>query len=162
VPEQAAHVVALREALAAHQPTRFEGRVGEQEAVGGDEVDARVMRPAHQQRLQHARDRALPHRDAAREPDDVRDARVQVPEERLRRREQLSARVDAQAQQPAQRQVRSLHLVERDRLVAATQRFEFGGRQRELRAGAQARPFFAREVDVGGDVARVVLGHAIT
>ena len=82
--QQRAHVVAVGKALAAHQAARFERGVREQEPVGGDEVDARMVGPAHEQRLQDARDRALADRDTAREADHVRHARVQLAEERLR------------------------------------------------------------------------------
>ena len=122
--QQPAHVVALGEPLAAHQAARFELRVRIQEPVGGDEVDARVVGPAHQQRLQDARDRALADRDAAREPDDVRRVRVELTEERLGHR--LAARGSPRtggsaAARAAGRRLRPPR-ARRDRCGRATQR----------------------------------------
>ena len=45
---------------------------GPEEPVGGDELDVRVVGPAGEQRLEHARRRALADRDAAPEADDER------------------------------------------------------------------------------------------
>ena len=73
--QQAAGVVALREALAVHHAAFVEHLVGIQEAVGGDEVDLRMVGPAGQQRLQDAGERALADGDAAGDPDDVRHLR---------------------------------------------------------------------------------------
>ena len=136
---QRAHVVALGESLAAHQPARFEHRVREQEAVGGDEVDARVIGPAAEQRLQHARDRALARRDAARDADHVRHLRVQVAEERLGDDVQVTGRREAQVQQPRQRQVDVFDLAQLDRLVEPAQRVEVGLGERERRRRRAAR-----------------------
>ena len=71
-PHEPAHVVALGKALAGHQSARFERRVGEEESVRRHEVDARVVGPTCEQRLQHPGDRALAGGDAARDADDVR------------------------------------------------------------------------------------------
>ena len=98
--QQPAHVVALGEPLAAHQAARFELGVRVQEPVGGDEVDARMVGPAHQQRLEDARDRALADGDAAREADDVRHVRVQLAEERLGHGVELTGRREPEVQQP--------------------------------------------------------------
>ncbi len=58
-------VVAVGKAFAMHQAARFEFAVGQQESVGRDQGDARVIGPARQQRGQHARKGAFADRDAA-------------------------------------------------------------------------------------------------
>ena len=111
-----------------------------------------MIGPAHQQRLQHARDRALADGDAARDPDDVRHARVQVAEERLGHGVEVTGRREPQVQQPRQRQVDVFDLLERDRLVPAAQEEEVRFVERERRRRAQSTPLLAGEVDVRGDV----------
>ena len=147
-PEQRAHVVALGEALAAHQPARLEHRVGEQEAVGGHEVDARVLGPAAEHRLQQARNRALPGRDAAADTDHVRHACVQMAEERLGDDAQVASRREAQVQQPREREVNLFDLAHLERFAAATQRLDVGLAERQRRRRAQCAPLRAIEVDV--------------
>ena len=117
--QQPLRVVALREPLALHQPALQQDGVGEQEAVRGHEVDLRVIGPPRQQRLQDAGERALADRHAAGDADDVRDARRHGSEERRRHPGQVLRRVDAEVEQPRQRQVDRLDLLEVDAHVDA-------------------------------------------
>ncbi len=159
--QQCTHIEAVGKALTAHQATRFEGGVREQESVGGDEIDARMVGPARQQCLQDPRDRALADRDTAREADHERDARMQLAEERPGDGVQFALRRVAEVQQARQRQVHLFDFGQRDRLVGASQRFEIGFGQREGRRGPQTTPLVAGEVDVRGDdgfVFRLVRG----
>ena len=109
-----AHVVALRKALALHQPAGLRGPRSEQEAVGGDQIDPRVVRPARQERLQQPRGRALPDRDAAGDADDVWRPGLRGAKELRGRRVQLLRRRDVQVQQARQRQVDLDDLLHRD------------------------------------------------
>ncbi len=68
--QQASRVEAVREPLAVHNLPALELGVGPQEAVGGDLVDARMIRPPRQQCLQHAGRGALAHRHRAADADD--------------------------------------------------------------------------------------------
>ena len=70
--QQGPLVVGLGEALAVQDPAPLQLGVRQQEAVGRDEVDPRVVRPAGEQLAQHARRGALADRDAAGDPDDER------------------------------------------------------------------------------------------
>jgi hypothetical protein len=90
------------------------GRV--QEAVRGDEVDARRVRPAREQLAQHARRRALAHGDAAREPDQERHLVLLVAEEGAGRAIEPLDRRDVQVEQAGEREVHLLDLAERDAL----------------------------------------------
>ena len=98
--QQALGVVALGEALALHQPARLEHLVRVQEAVGGDQVDLRVVGPAGEQRLQDAGERALADGDAAGDADDVGHPRCDRAEERRRHPGEVLGRVDVEVEQP--------------------------------------------------------------
>jgi hypothetical protein len=108
-PHQPAAIVALRKTFAVHEvsPRQFGVRV--EEAVGGDEVDAGMVLPPRQQRLQHAGRRGLADGDAARHPDDERHRAVgillRLAEEFGGGREQSLARGHLQMDEPGQRQI---------------------------------------------------------
>jgi hypothetical protein len=119
-----------------------------QKAVGRHEVDLRVVRPAREELSHDSRRRALADRDAARQPDDVRDLRHLRAEEGRRRPVQALARVDVQVQQSRERKVDVGNLVERDALVEATQLGQIALAQRERGVGPEPRPFGAREREV--------------
>ena len=138
-------VVALGKALAVHDALPDQLGVGVQEAVGGDELHLGRVRPARQQRLQHARRRRLADRDRAGDADDVGHLAVGRAEEALRRLEQPLRRRDVEREQARQRQIDGDDLVERDRIVGRLQLAQIVDRQRELGVGAQLRPFVAGE-----------------
>jgi hypothetical protein len=69
--QQRRQVVAFRKALFLHQPFTVEHGIGIKKAVGGDEIDLGHVRPARQQRLQHARRGRLADRHRAADADDV-------------------------------------------------------------------------------------------
>src|SRR4051812_6954117 len=69
-------VVTLGEAFALHQSAFFEDGVRKEKAIRRDEIDARMIGAAREQRAQDARGRALACRDAAADRDDVRDFRL--------------------------------------------------------------------------------------
>ena len=128
-------------------PARLEHGLRQQEAVGRDQVDLRVARPARQQRLQHARGRALPHRHAAGDADDERHARALGSEERGGGAVQVLRRADVEIQQARQRQVDVGDLVERHPLVEADEASQLRLGQRQRRRRAQPRPLGAGELD---------------
>ncbi len=147
--QQRRAVVALRKALAAHQPLALEHGIREQEAVGGDEVDARRVGPALQQRAHDAGEGRLAGGDRTGDADDVGDLAVVGAEEALRRLEQPLRRRDVEREQTGQRQIDLDHLFKRDRLVGRAQPDEVLGRQRQRRVGAQRGPMGAVETMVG-------------
>ena len=61
--------------------------------------------PAREQRLENARERALPHRDAAGHADDVRRRRRQAAEKRVGGFVQVLGRGDVQVQKSRDRQI---------------------------------------------------------
>ncbi len=68
---QMADVVGFREPLAAHQATLLQHLVGIEEAIGGDQLHPRVLRPALQQRLQDTSRGAFAPRHTAGDADDI-------------------------------------------------------------------------------------------
>ena len=138
-------VVALGKALAVHDALPDQLGVRVQKAVGRDELDLRRVGPARQQRLQHARGRRLADRHRAGDADDIGHLAVGGAEEALRRLEQPLRRRDIEREQARQRQIDRDDLVERDRIVGRLQLAQIVDRQRQLRVGAQLRPFVARE-----------------
>ena len=144
-PKHRRPVVALGKALAVHDALPDQLRIRAQEAIGGDELHLGRIRPAGQQRLQHARRRRLAGRDRPGDPDDVRDFPVGRAEEALRRLEQPLRRRDIEREQPRQRQIDGDNLVERDGIVGRLQLSEIVDRERQLGVGAQLRPFVAGE-----------------
>ena len=147
--QQAARVVALREALARHQPAGVEDGVGMEEAVRGDEVDVGMVRPAGEQRLEDAGERALADGDAAGHADHVRHPRRHRAEERRRHSGEILRRADAQVEQAGQREIDGGDLVEVDLLVDAAELVEVLLAQRQRRRRPQRGPVVA----VDGDVA---------
>ena len=147
--QQRRQVVALGEALALHQAFALEHRVGIEEAVGGDEIDARGVGPARQQRLQHARGGRLADRDRTRDPDDVGHLRVLGAEEVLLHPEQPLGRHHVEREQARQRQIDLLDLLHVEPVVERTHLADLGRRQGHRRVGAQRRPFGPRKGAVG-------------
>ena len=155
---EAAEVVALGEPLAAHDVALFEHRVREEEAVGRDEVDLRVVRPPGEERLEDAGGGALADRDAAGDADYIGDPRGQAAEERVGDRREVLARRHVEVQQPGKRQVDVGDLVERQALVDAPQRVEVLLVERERRRRPQRGPRRAIERQIGGQRVAVGLG----
>ena len=143
--QQAAGVVALREALALHQAALGEHGVGVQEPVGGDQVDLRVVGPAGEQRLQDAGERALADGDAAGDADHVRHPRRHRAEERRRHPGEVLRGADVQVEQARQRQVDRGDLVEVDALVDAAQLGEVVLAERQRGGRPQRRPVVATD-----------------
>ena len=139
-------VIALREALALHQAAPLELGIGQEEAVGGDELDLGRVGPAREQRLEHARRGRLADGDRAGDADDVGDLDLGLGhQEALRRLEQPLRGRDIEREQARERQVDRDDLVERDRIVDRLQLGQVVDRERQRRIGAQMRPLVARE-----------------
>ena len=145
---QPAAVVALWKTLAVHQVSSLQLGVRVEEAVGGDEVDAGVVLPAGQQRLQHAGGGGLADRDAARDADDERHRAVGVllrlAEELGGRGEQSLARRDLQVDQPGERQV-DLFDLQQVQLLAETAK----SRGLHPRSASAESTFAANAIDSG-------------
>ena len=152
----AAPVVGLREALAVEQPAPLQLGVGVEEAVGGDQRDVGVLGPVRQHLLQHPRGGGLAHRHRPGEPDHERRARRGAPvQEGLLLAVQLAGRADVQAEQPGERQVDLLHLVEVQGVAEAAQPLDLLGRSGLSVSGREGRPGVAVELDVGRDLTLV-------
>ena len=143
--QQAPHVVALREALAVHEAPALELVVRVEEPVGGHEVDPGVVGPAGEQGLQHASRGALADGDAAGDADDVRRRGSLAAEERGDHLATGDRGGHVQVQQPRERQVDRLHLLEVEVLVQAAQLVEVGGVERQRRRGPQGPPLITTE-----------------
>ena len=138
-------VVAFRKALALHQVFALQHRVGQQKAVGGDEIDLGRVRPAGEQGAQYARRRRLADRNRAGDGDDERRHAIGGAEEGARRLMQGLRRANVKTDQARQRQVNLDHVVERDRVVERPQPREVLAGERQRRIGAQLRPLLAAE-----------------
>src|SRR5207248_3777628 len=64
--EKGGQIVALGKTLAVHKAFAFEDLIRQEEPIGGDEIDFRVVRQAGKQPLQDTCSGALSHRSAAR------------------------------------------------------------------------------------------------
>ena len=162
--QQRAVVVTFREALLVHKARFLERLVGQEEAVRRDELDFRRVRPARQERLQHARRRRLADGDRAGDADDVGDLAVFGAQKTLRRLEEPLRRRDIEREQARKREIDLDHFFERDRIVQRLEARQILISQGERRVGAQLRPFGAREMAVGrGDLcfARRRLQHGL-
>ena len=125
--QQRRQVVAFRKALLLHQALPFEHGIGEQKAVGGDQIDLRPRRPARQQRLQHARGGRFADRHRAGDADDVGHLAVFDAEEAPLREIQPLRRIDIDRQQPRQRQIDLLDLLEVEAVVHRAQPRDLAG-----------------------------------
>ena len=141
-----------------HQVSPGQFGVGVEEAVGGDQVDARVVFPAGQQRLQHTRGSRLADRDAAGHPDDERHRPVRIllrlAEELRGRREQPLPGGDLQMDQPGQRQVDLFDLEQVELLTEAAQPHQFLFGEFERRRHAERTPLRPVELHVGTRLAQ--------
>ena len=146
--QQPARVVALGEALAVHDAAVPEHGVRVEEAVGGDEVDLRVVGPPLEEGLEDAGERALADGDAAGDADHVRHLGRERAEERRRHLLEVLGGGDVEVQQAGEREVDVGHLVERHLLVEAPELFEVVLAQRQRGGGAQGRPLGPRERQV--------------
>ena len=141
-----------------HEISLRQLRVGVQEPVGGDQVHLRVVRPAGQQRLQHASRGRFAHGDAAGHADDEGHRTVRVllglAKELRCRGEQPLAGGDLKVQQSGQRQVDLFDFEHVDLLTETAQpdQFLFGeGQRRRL---PQRAPLTSVELHVGARLAQ--------
>ena len=159
--QQRRQVIALRKALPFHQAFAFEHGIRQQEAVGGDEIDLRHVRPAREQRLQHARGGRLADRHRAADADDVGHLGVLGAEEFLLRDEQPLGRRHVHRQETRERQINLLDLLHVEPIVQRAHARHFVRRQRHRRVFAQRRPLIAREDAVGRNAVVGTLFHAL-
>jgi len=157
-PDQAPEVVALREAFPLHQPAGVQDPVGEEEAVGRDQVDPRMVRPAGQKHLKEPREGALADRHAAGHADDVRDLRGLPAKEVAGRGVEPLDRGDVHAEQAGEREVDLLDFAERYRVVHPAEPLHLRLRERQGRLVAPAPPLGAAQFDERGGLGQV-RGH---
>jgi hypothetical protein len=145
---EARQIVGLREAFPRQQSALLEDAPWIEKAIGGDEVYLEVFRPARQQFAKNSSGRTFPHRDTARQPDEVRDLGRPVAEEcRSRLVEDLCCG-DVEIEEPGEREIDVGDLADRSPLVEAPQMQQVFGGQRQGSIGAQARPFCPSELGV--------------
>ena len=160
-PQQRRQVVALRKSFSLHQAFAREDRVGIEEAVGGDEIDLGHVRPARQQRLQHARGGRFAHRHRARDADDVRHLGILGAEKVLLRAEQALRGRDIEREQARQRQIDLLDLLHVEAIVERAHAAHLVGGERHRRVFAPLRPFRAGEDAIGRQaLVRALFHHA--
>ena len=154
--QQAAPVVGFREALAAAEAAAGQLCVGEQEAVGREQLDAGGVRPARQHLSQQACGRRLAHRDGPGHADDEGRALGRGFESLVRQGGEelagdlvlLAAGGGVQVEQAGQREVDGLHLLDVDALAQAAQPGDIRRGQGQRGRVGQAGPLLAREVPV--------------
>ncbi len=120
-----------------------------QEAVGRDEVDAGVVRPAGEETPQHARGGRLASRHATGDGDHIGYAWRQRAEEAGRDAVELLHGGDVEIQQPGEGKVDLLHFAQRQLLVDAGQLGKVVSRESHRRLAAQARPRLMGEGEIG-------------
>ena len=147
-PQQRPPVVRLREALALQQAAPLQLGVRQQEPVGGDQLDARRAGPAGQELAQDPGGRRLADGHGAGDPDDERRPVAGLAEERRRGGVQARDARDVEPDEPRQRQVDLLDLVEVDGVEQAGQPVQVGLRQGERGVGPQPAPRGAVELGV--------------
>ena len=155
--EQPLGVVRLGEALAVHDAALLEDPVGVQEAIGGDEVDLRMVGPACEQFLEDAGEGALADGDAPGHTDHEGHLRGERAQEGGAGLVQVLGRGDVEVEQTREWQVHGGDLVEVDALVDATEPDEVVLLERQGGGCPQVGPFGAGEVQVA--VGRVAHGR---
>ena len=132
-----------------HDTARFELVIGPQEAVGRDEIDARMIRPARKKRTQNTRRRALADGHGAGNADDEGYASPLPAEELGRDGVELLRCGDVQIEQARKRQVDLLDLLDGKLFDEARERREIARHERHRRVGPQACPVIAAERAIG-------------
>jgi hypothetical protein len=160
--QEPGEIVALRKALLLHQAFALQDRVGIEKTVGGDEVDLGHIRPARQQRLQHARGGRLADRNRPADADDVGHLGVLGAEEFLLHDEEPLRGRHIHGQKARQRQVDLLDLREIEAVVERAQLCDLARLQRHRGVGAQGRPVGAREYAIGRQFGLGTLVHGRT
>src|SRR5258705_7629465 len=95
-------VVAFEDPFSDHQAALFEDVSWMQEAVGGYQIDLRVLGPAREELAQDPRGRALPHCDAPREADHVGHLGGRVAEKRGASSVKYLLGFDVEVEEPGQ------------------------------------------------------------
>ena len=147
--EECREIVAFGKTLAIHETFAFEDLIRQEEAVGGDQIDLGMVRPANKQPLKDARGGALANRNAAGHADDIGDPGPLDMEKFLGGAEQLLGGRHIEVQEPRDRQIDRHDLVEIDAIIEAAKLIEIGLRQGERRVGSELRPIIARKLAVG-------------
>ncbi len=155
---QAVPVVGLRVALAVEQAELCQPGVGVEEAVGGDQVDARTGRQPRQQFGQQAGRGGLADRHRPRYTDHERACAARQPQEPVTGGEEVAGALHVEAEQVRQRQVDLAHLGGVRRVVDASQPVERLVVEVVGPGGGQRCPVLAVEGQVGA--VRVVLRRA--
>ncbi|GAA3057834.1 hypothetical protein GCM10020000_45660 [Streptomyces olivoverticillatus] len=147
-------VVGLGETFPRHQSAPLQLRVGQQEAVRGDALDARVLGPAGEEGLQEAGGGRLADRHAAGDAYDEGRARLRplLAEEGVQRPAQLPGGAHVEVEQARERQVDVADLVQVDDVAETAQPFDLLGGQRQRGVLAQGAPLRAGQVHKGGGV----------
>src|SRR6478735_7541449 len=159
-PEQRPAVVGLGEALALQQPPALELGVGVEETVGRDELDPRGAGPAAEELAQDPGGRGLAHGDRAGDADEERRALGLLAQEVGGDPVQAGGGADVEVEQPRDRQVDLLDLLEVEPVPEPAQAGDVGFAQAQGVLVAQPGPRRTVELDVGGGQAVAMgMGH---
>ena len=149
--QQRATVVGLGEALAGHEPALLEDPVGQEEAVGGDQVHPRRVRESGEQMGDEAGRRRLADGDRSGHRDDEGGRRLIHAQEGSGTLRALARGGDVVLQERGQGTVDGVHLGQVDGIPQTSQLLDIGLGQRQRRRGRQGRPLVTVQLDIGRD-----------
>lgn len=144
--------------FAAHQPTAFELAVGQEEAVGRHEFDARSVVPAGEQLPEQTGDGRFADGDGAGDADHEGSGSSALAEERARRAVQLARTSRIERDQARKGDVDLRNLGEVQPVAEPPQLHHLGLGERQVRAAGQLGPVGADDLDErrGMRLARVI------
>ena len=119
---KAAKIVALWKTLALHQPSLLKNGVRIQKAIGCNQLNPGVIRPASQNGLQYAGKRTLAHSNAACYRNDKRRSNDRSPEKRISHKTEILCRLHMQVEEARQRLMYFYHLSQRKAFIPAAKR----------------------------------------
>ncbi|SLH43744.1 Uncharacterised protein [Mycobacteroides abscessus subsp. abscessus] len=154
-PQQFAAVVALRESFAVHDAAAGEFGGGIEESIRCDQIHTRMVLPAREQGLQHARGGRFADRHTARHADHEGHLpiRVFLPEEGGGGREQALPRGDLEVDQSSEREVDLGDLLEVDLFAETAQADQLFLGEHQGSRFAQCSPLLAIEFHIGARLA---------
>ena len=159
--QQRLQIVTFRKSFFLHQPFALEHRVGQKEAIGGDEIDLGDIGPAGKQSLQHSGGGRFADGDRTADADDVWHFGVFGGEKSLLRAKQHLCRGHIEREQPRQGQIDFLDFRHVESVMHRTQPRHFDGLERHRRIFPMHRPFRAREHAIRRHVLLSALLHRL-
>ena len=140
--QQLIGIESLGETLAAHQSAFFQFGIGIKKAVGRQQINARMIRPARKKRFQDTCRRTFADRHRSGDTNNKRHLAVLAAEELQRNGMQLLLRRDIEIEEARQRQINLFDLIDGQLFDNARELFELVRLKRHRRIGTQPRPLF--------------------